>query len=282
MWNVLSLLQKVESFFKEKEIPSPRLEAELLLAHVLGFDRVKLYTDFSRPVETEEQDRYRTLVMRRAEGEPSAYLTGRKEFFSLEFMVTPDVLIPRPETEEVVQAVLDLEEKVLEMADVGTGTGCIPITLLKRRNDLKAHALDLSSPALEVAKKNAKRHGVARRIRFLQGDLLAPLKEARLDLITCNPPYVDPAGPLSVDRSVEKFEPRHAVFAPEYDAAFFYRKVMDQALPLLNPAGVLIFELGAGMRTGIETLALKRGYAVHEVRPDLAGIDRVMVLRRGK
>lgn len=278
-WTVLSLLQRAESFFKEKEIPSPRLEAEILLAHVLSFDRVKLYTDFSRPVDTLEQDGYRTLVMRRAGGEPTAYLTGRKEFFSLDFTVTPDVLIPRPETEEVVQAALDVKDPVLEMADVGTGTGCIPITLLTRRKNLKAHALDVSSAAIEVARQNAGRHGVAGRIRFHQGDLLEPLHGTSLDLITCNPPYVDPAGDVPVDRSVEAFEPRQAVFAPKNDPAFFYHKVMDQAASLLRPSGSLIFELGAGMRTGIEALALERGYTVHEVRPDLAGIDRVMVLR---
>jgi len=280
-WTVLTLLKKAESFFREKGIPSARLEAEILLAHVLGFDRVKLYTDFSRPVIPEEQDRYRALIMRRARGEPTAYLTGHKEFFSLDFQVTPHVLIPRPETEEMVQAALDRipdSGDGMRMADVGTGSGCIPVTLLKQRPGLSAVALDLMPEALEVASRNAELHGVTNRVRFLEGHLLEPLGSDRMDLITCNPPYVDPRGEQPVDPDVKAFEPGRALFTPPGDPGFYYRELLDQAAPCLKPEGFLLLELGAGLRQEVESLALERGFSAKEVRSDLAGIERVMVL----
>ena len=285
MWTLLSLLKEAENYLKENRIPSPRLESEVLLAHTLSFDRIKLYTHFSRPVETHELDRFRELIKRRVKGEPTAYITNRKEFFSLPFTVTSDVLIPRPESEEVVQAALDHipgDGAGLDVLDLCTGSGCIIVALLKLRPALRAVAVDRSSKALAVAQGNAEQNGVADRVRFSCGDLLHPLKKASpgisFHLITCNPPYVDPDGPHPVDRSVVSFEPGDAVFTPTGDALHYYRTILEEGKPVLKDSGTLIFEMGAGMRRPLESLALDLGWRIRGVRKDLAGIERVMLL----
>lgn len=284
MWTILSLLKEAERFLKESEIPSPRLEAEILLAHALSLDRVGLYAHYSRPLEKGELDRFRSLVKRRIRGEPSAYLTEKKEFFSLSFHVSPAVLIPRPETEEVVQMALDHipdpgEERLA--ADLGTGSGCIVISLLRMRGGLRAEAVDQSCEALAVAKGNAARLGVEDRVRFLNGNLLQPWLEIdpvpRFDLITCNPPYVDPEGKTPVDPEVA-FEPREAVFTPPGDPFCYYGRILEAAPCLLKPEGLLIFELGAGMAPEVSKRAREAGWRVIEVRQDLAGWERVMGL----
>lgn len=282
MWTILSLLKEAERFLEESEIPSPRLEAEILLAHSLSLDRVGLYAHYSRPVEKGELDRFRGLVKRRIRGEPSAYLTEKKEFFSLPFLVSPAVLIPRPETEEVVQMALDhipAHGEGCLAADLCTGSGCIVISLLKMREGLRAEAIDQSSEALDVARGNAERLGVEDRVRFLHGNLVQPLLDIdpvpRFDLITCNPPYVDPEGRAPVDPEVA-FEPREAVFTPPGDPLFYYGKILEDAPCLLKPEGLLIFELGAGMAREVSGRAQEAGWRVIEVRRDLAGWERVM------
>ncbi|MBU0754830.1 MAG: peptide chain release factor N(5)-glutamine methyltransferase [Planctomycetes bacterium] len=286
MWILQNLLKKASRYLEEKKIPESRLEAEILLAHVLAMDRIGLYTHFERPVAEEELSLYRTLIMRRARGEPSAYLVGRKEFFSLSFTVNASVLIPRPETEDLVQMALERipgQGEGLMMADLGTGSGCIAITLLHLRTRLEAWVTDISLKALNVAKTNAVAHGVDPRIKFLCGDLLTPLRTAAQPhpffLITCNPPYVDPEGPWPVMPDVRTFEPNNAVFTPEGDGAYYYRKVLDSAKPLLAKEGYLLFELGMGMRDMIVTIAEERGWRLDEVRKDLAGIDRVLIFQ---
>lgn len=290
MWTLQALLKRAEDFFKEKGIDSPRLEAELLLAHSLSCDRIRLYTDYRRPVVQEELDRFRSLTLRRADGEPSAYLTGNKEFFSLSFSVNQDVLIPRPETEELVQFVLDRipgEGEGWGVADICTGSGCIPVTLLKLRPSLQAIGIDISPGALEVAGRNAERHHVDDRVAFYSGNLLRPLEESNLkddryDFITCNPPYVDPDGPWPVDREVRKYEPESAVFSPAGKPTFYYGEVLDSAHRYLKKEGVLVFELGAGLKEAVMAEGEKRGWRPIEVRADLAGMDRVIAFTPSK
>jgi release factor glutamine methyltransferase len=284
-WTLLSLLRKAEGYLRENRVPSPRLEAEILLAHALSFDRVKLYTNFSRPMAGEEIDRFRALVQRRVKGEPTAYLTGRKEFFSLPFLVSPGVLIPRPETEEVVQAALDripgdgADEEILDLC---TGSGCIAVTLLKLRPALRAVAIDRSPRAVELAKENARLNGVDGRLALHCGDLLEPLAEAAprapAQLITCNPPYIDPEGSCPADADVAAFEPKEALFTPPGEPLHFYEKVLAGAAPFLAPEGVLVFELGMGMRDPVASLAAGLGWRFAGVRRDLAGIERVLLL----
>lgn len=282
MWTVQNLLKKTTSFLAEKKIPESRLEAEILLAHVLGMDRIGLYTHFDRPVTDDELDPYRDLIMARARGKPTAYLIGKREFFSLSFKVTPSVLIPRPETEDLVQTALDCipgAGEDLWIADLGTGSGCISITLLTLRARLNACATDISPDALAVAEENAVAHKVSDRIRFYCGDLLEPLSAPeptrRFHLIACNPPYIDPEGAWPAAREVKEHEPPQALFTPEGDPAYYYRKVLDAALPFLERNGFLLFELGVDLLGKVEESAADRGWRLAEIRNDLAGIERV-------
>jgi len=284
MWTLQALLRKAAGFLEEKKVPSPRLEAEILLAHALSLDRIGLYTSFNRPVQPEELSRFRALILRRAKGEPSAYLTGRREFFSLSFRVTSAVLIPRPETEELVQLALDglPAGEAARMADIGTGSGCIPIVLLKHRPLLEAWAFDCSPEALAIARENAERHGVLSRLRFAAGDLLHPCRAGAegFDCITCNPPYVDPEGPWPVDEAVLEFEPSHAVFTPPGEPLHYYRRVLEEAAPHLRPRGRLLFELGAGQFVEVAEAASGAGWRLVDARKDLAGWDRAAAFAR--
>jgi len=278
-WTILALLKEAERFMAEKGVPSARLESEVLLAHALSFDRVQLYANYQQPVNPRELDDFRSLTLRRIRGEPSAYLTGTREFFSLAFEVSPAVLIPRPETEETVQMALDGiigTGEGLRMADVGTGSGCIAITLLKLKKKLQTTATDISEEALKMAASNARRHGVEDRIRFLQGDLLAPIQDQTFHLITCNPPYVDPQGPVPYAREVAEHEPQSAVFTPPGEPLHHYRKVLEAGRPLLEPEGSLIMEIGAGMGKSLTALAENLGWRLAEGRRDLAGIERAL------
>jgi release factor glutamine methyltransferase len=285
MWTVLSLLKEAERFLSEKQVPSPRLEVEILLAYTLSLDRVGLYTHHSRPVEKAVLDRFRSLVLRRIKGEPSAYLTGKKEFFSLPFHVSPAVLIPRPETEETVQVALDHlpgEGAGRRVAEGGTGSGCIIITLLKLKKKLQAIASDISMEALVVAKRNAALHGVQDRLRFFCGNLFSPLKGScpggPYHLILCNPPYVDPVGQIPYAPEVAEYEPGQAVFTPPGDPLFYYRQWFESVGPLLGDEGLLIMEIGAGQKDPVVSLAGRLGWSLKEIRKDVAGIDRVISL----
>jgi len=292
MWTVRGLLKEAGDFLQRKSVPSPRLEAELLLAHALGVDRVGLYASFTKPLTAAEVDAFREFVQRRIRGEPTAYITGVKEFFSLEFLVTPAVLIPRPETEELVQTALDAVRAArsaaiaggeVQAADIGTGSGCIPVALAVCCKDLRLAATDITHESLEVAGQNARRHGVADRITFLQGSLVEPLlglrPRRRFHLLTCNPPYVDPAGPLDVDPSVRGFEPGTALFTPSGDPLHFYREVLREAPGVLVAGGEVLFEVAMGMAAEVAGLGSDHGFEVTCRRKDLSGIERVVGFR---
>lgn len=285
MWTVLSLLKKAEQYFKEKRIHSPRLEAEILLSHTLSMDRVSLYAHYKKPVNPHEVDRFRGLVKDRVNGTPTAYLIGTKEFFSLPFFVSKQVLIPRPETEDVVQSALDhlpKDGQGLRVADIGTGSGCIIITLLKLKPKLSGVGVDISSLALNTARENAEFHGVESRLKLLEGDLCEPLLAQKeggaYRVITCNPPYVDPEGPVPYDAEVKDSEPNTAVFSPPGDPFYCYKRVLEQAGKLLDPQGLLIFEMGMGMSEKLCKMAEAEGFRVAAVKKDLAWIDRVICL----
>jgi len=286
MWTVGELLREAARFLEGQGVGSARLEAELLLAHALGLDRVQLYVNHGKPLTPSEVDLFRELCRRRVRGEPTAYIIGIKEFFSLPFSVSPDVLIPRPETEELVEACLDLipgSGQGLAAADIGTGSGCIAITLAVHRADLTVAATDLSRGALERARENAALHEVDGRITFLCGDLGAPLMAAKPDggfqILACNPPYIDPQGALPVDRAVARFEPSEALFTPPGDPLIFYRKVLHQARDLLATGGHLVFEVAMGLADEVVDLGRKCGFKIALRRKDLAGIPRVVGFR---
>lgn len=282
---VLEVLKRSAAWLAERGSPSARLDAEVLVAHGLGVKRLDLYLRFDRALSPEEQARVRPLVMERGRGVPVAYLTGEREFHSLSFAVGPAVLVPRPETEHLVEALLsalsDLPAPVF--ADVGTGSGCVAVTALKVLPAARAHASDLSPAALEVARTNAQRHGVAERVAFHEGDLLAPLRATpdwgALAAVVSNPPYVVRGDPtLAAD--VARHEPALALYVEGSDPLAVAARLAEQALDALAPGGLLAFEVGAGSagdgRRRLEAL----GYRDVESRKDLAGIERVVLGRR--
>lgn len=252
---------------------TPRLEAEILLAHVTGLTRTTLLAHPERPLTADERARYEDLLARRAAGIPLPYLTGRVEFFGLEFVVTPDVLIPRPETEMLVERALAWDPQTV--VDVGTGSGCVAVALAVRSPRARIYATDLSRAALSVAVMNARRHGVADRIHFLQADLASPMR-GPVDLIVSNPPYVAEEEWASLPKSVREHEPRPALDGGPGGLRVI-RRLLADAARLLRPGGVLLVEIGAGQ--GSQVAALARAAFPQgriQVDPDLAGYDRML------
>jgi release factor glutamine methyltransferase len=280
---IAGILAKTTPYFKEKGLTSPRLEADLLLGAVLNLPRVKLYADWDRPLEPAEIDRYRELVAKRVQGWPLAYLSGKKTFLSWEFVVTPAVLIPRPETEELVAAVaaaLKGRENV-KGVDVGTGSGAIVIALAKLLPGSRWYAVDLAEDALAVARLNAQRLGVADRISFLQGDLLQPLLnlDESFDLIVSNPPYIPTAEIADLQPEVRR-EPTLALDGGP-DGLDLYRRMLPQVTQLLSRQGLVALEHGYGQRQALEQLFQAAGYTTESLQ-DLAGWERILLADRSR
>ncbi|TCL67354.1 [protein release factor]-glutamine N5-methyltransferase [Hydrogenispora ethanolica] len=278
-----AIIARTVPFLAEKHLPNPRLEADLMLAHVLDLPRVKLYSEWDRPLEPAEIQRYREILVQRVQGWPLAYLTGQKSFLSWDFKVTPAVLIPRPETELLVETVVDAlkgRDGVCG-ADVGTGSGIIAIALAKLLPGSRWYALDLSAEALEVAAANAARLGVAERIEFRRGDLLEPLagQGLALDAVVSNPPYIPTAVVDTLQPEVRR-EPRLALDGGP-DGLDLYRRLLPAARELLKPDGLVALEHGADQRSGLAELLAGLEF-LPEPLADLAGRDRVMLGRRRK
>lgn len=282
-WTIGRLLTWTAEFLKKKGSDSPRLDAEVMLAHVLGFERVQLYTHFEDVVGERARGEYRDLVRRRSEGAPVAYLVGRKEFYSLRFDVSPAVLIPRPETEFVVMeflaAVKEIEEPMA--VDVGTGSGCIAVACAKHKPGARFAAIDASADALEVARRNAARHAVADRIEFLEGDFLAPLAgRPAVDVIVSNPPYITSAEVEALDPGVRDFEPRLALDGG-VDGLDAYRRIAAQAPPLLKSGGRLILEIGFSQDAEVAAIVeASSGLRFSATVRDLQGHPRVILATR--
>jgi len=268
--------------FAEHGVQSPRLDAELLLGHALGCDRVKLYMDMPRPLDATELAAVRALVVRRRKREPVAYIVGRREFYLRSFEVTRDVLVPRPETEILVDRALEVLPAEAERAlDLCTGSGVIAITLAGERPSLRVDATDLSEAALAVARGNAERLGVADRLVFLRGDLFAPLPaDARYDLIVANPPYVASGELPELAPEVREHEPSLALIAGE-EGLDVLRRLCAGVAQWLRPAGYALFELGVGQAAAVCDLLAREpaltGVCTHR---DLAGIERVVQAQR--
>jgi release factor glutamine methyltransferase len=273
----------------EQHVPSAQLAAELLLMHVLGCDRGYLHSHPEINVPPETVDRYLRMIAERTTGKPTQYITGHQEFWGLDFEVTPAVLIPRPETEHVVEAVVDLSRHfgakahpAVRIADIGTGSGCIALALASEFPRAEIYATDISRPALEVAARNAARLGMEGRVRFLEGDLLAPLLDAglagALDFVASNPPYVAQAELDMVQREVREFEPRIAWGGLERGEQV-YSRLFSQALQALRAGGFVVVEIGYNMCDRVSAL-LDESWTETEVRPDLAGIPRVVIARK--
>ncbi|MCI0354267.1 MAG: peptide chain release factor N(5)-glutamine methyltransferase [Acidobacteria bacterium] len=264
-------------------VGSPRMNAEVLLMFVLACDRAYLYAHPERELTAEEAARYEDALAERARGKPSQYITGHQEFWGWDLIVSPAVLIPRPETEHVVETVLDLvrvsdPSARLRIVDVGTGSGCIALALAKELPRAEVHALDISPAALEIARANSARLELAGRIVFQQSDLLAALPaDAGFDFVVSNPPYVGEAEPQKVQREVREFEPRVAVFAGEKGLEV-YQRLIPQARERLQPGGWLVMEIGYSIEEAVR--ALLGGWSEVRVTHDLQGIPRVVAVRK--
>ena len=279
-WTVLELLRWTTSWFEERGLPSARLDAECLLAHALGCERLSLYLEFDKPVEAEERAGFRELVRRRGEERvPVAQLTRRKEFWSLPFAVTPDVLVPRPETETLVEAVLANvpdREAELRILELGTGSGAIALSLASELPKARITATDLSPAALAVARGNGEVLGLGDRVRWLEGDLFAPVAGERFDVVVSNPPYVAEADRDGLEPELAH-EPAGALFAGA-DGLACLSRIADEAARHLEPGGVLALELAPGQEGPVSD-RLPGDFTVLEVRRDLAGRPRVIVAR---
>jgi release factor glutamine methyltransferase len=280
-WTVLELLKWTTDYFKAKGIESARLDAEVLLAFALGADRLRLYLDFEKPIEADERTRFRELVRRRAdERVPVAYLTGVREFWSLPIAVTPDVLVPRPETETLVEAVLaelpDVEAE-LSAFDLGTGSGAIALALAKERPKLRVVAGDVSQRALAVAERNAQALGLADRVRFVHGDGFAPVDAERFDAIVSNPPYLAEAEAASLAPELAH-EPRGALFAGA-DGAALLRRIAHEAALFLRPSGLIAFELAPAQADEMTQCLARCGFEGPRLHRDLGGRPRVITAR---
>jgi release factor glutamine methyltransferase len=280
---VLEGIQKSAEFLAKKSIESPRLQAELLLAHVLGLERMKLYLNFERVLAPAEVDRFRDLIRRRGQREPLQHIVGSTSFCGLELAVNRHVLVPRPETELLAEAgwtFLSTHNPQPSTAlDFGTGSGCLAIALAVKSPDARVHALDLSADALEIAKQNAARHQVLQRIQFVCGDGFAALPEgSRFDLIISNPPYVATAEIESLEPEVRDYDPRSALDGGA-DGLDFYRRFAAEARPFLQTGGRLMLEFGDGQADAIKAIFETQNWVVEAVKEDYSQRPRIVVVR---
>lgn len=288
-WTIRRLLEWTPGFFQKKGVDQPRLSAELLLSHVLGVPRIKLYTDYDRPLDERLLSTYRELVRRAVEQEPIAYLTGRAHFFNLEFDVTRDVLIPRPDTETLVENVLQTvrHQSGLEaprVLDLCTGSGCIAAAIARSLKTSTVLAVDISGPAVLVAKRNIERLGLSDRVTVEQGDLFEPiarLVDARpFDLIVANPPYIASDQMQSLDRSVRDFEPAGALDGG-VDGLAIHRRILESAPKHLEPGGRVFLEIAFDQGPGARELAAAfDAFEPPRILKDFGGRDRVLTMQR--
>ncbi len=284
-WTVLTLLRRATDHFQDQGIDSPRAAAEILLAHALDCRRIDLYLRFDQPVEAAERDRFRDLVRRRLHREPVAYITGVREFWSLPLAVNPSVLIPRPETECLVEAALEALPQAApppkRVLDLGTGSGAVVLALAKERPGHRFLATDRSPAALATARFNARRLSLEDRLEFLASDWFTPLRPSHnWDLIVSNPPYISTATLAELAPEVAVFEPRQALDGGSEGLDCLSRLIAG-APGYLAPGGVLILEIGADQRRPVADLARKTAaYSSVDFRTDYAGRDRVTILRK--
>jgi len=270
---------RTRAFLEGRGAGEARLEAELLVAEALSIERLRVFLELDRPLTEPEVTRARELVVRRGRGEPCAYVIGKKEFYGRSFEVGPGVLVPRPETEYLV----DLARERLRgrarpsVFDLGTGSGCIALTLFFELEEARVVASDLSERALAFARANAARLGA--KVELLLGDGFEPVRGRRFDCIVSNPPYVDPAAAGTLAREVREFEPPEALFAPAGDRDHWVRRLAREAPAFLEPGGVCLVELGHDQARAVraELEARCASFRIHE---DLAGIERVLELSR--
>ena len=290
--DIRSALRHAIVELERNHVASPELNAELILMHAIGRDKAWIYAHPEQELGGSEQQQFSSLLARRASGVPLQHLTGRQEFWGLEFEVTPDVLIPRPETEHVIDAALAVlrvtesadaprRRENFQIADVGTGSGCIAIALAKELPAARIIATDISAAALKVARRNAERHQVAPRIDFEECNLMGALlhQSPLLDLVVSNPPYIGRHEAATLQREVREHEPELALYGGATGTEL-YAPLIEQAAKLLKPGGALVLELGHNSGEDVRRLLTVGQWCGVELTSDLAGIPRVISARR--
>ncbi len=278
LWTIGRILKWTEQYFKEKGIESPRLDAEVLLSHILGRERIYLYVHFDEPLEPAELARYREAIKQRVQRVPVAYIIGEKEFMGLTFKVTEDTLVPRPDTEILVQAAIErlrARGDAPRFADIGTGTGAICLSVLHFLPKAQADTVDISPAARAIAEENAAALEVADRVTFHTGDLLAPLAGQCYDAILSNPPYI-PDGDIAALAPEVRLKEPHTALAGGKDGLDFYRRLMADAPALLKDGGFLAVEVGIHQAAPVAALAAP-SFSRTEILKDYAGIERVVI-----
>lgn len=288
-WTVRRILEWTTGYFTRRDVDSPRLSAELLLAHVLGVPRIRLYTDYDRTLADEQLAAMRALVQRAAEEEPIAYLTGRAHFFNLEFDVTRDVLIPRPDTETVVENVLQLVRNGVgfeapRVLDLCTGSGCVAAAVAQHCKAASVIAIDISAAAVEVARRNVERLGLSDRVVVEQGDLFEPLArmvdKEPFHLVVANPPYIATKKVSELDRSVKDYEPLIALDGGP-DGLDPHRRILAGAPKHLRPGGRVFLEIAYDQgELALQVAGERAAYEDVRVLKDHAGNDRVLAATR--
>ena len=279
IWTIGRILKWTEQYFGGKGVESPRLDAEVLLSHVLKKERIYLYVHFDQPMEAAELAAYKELIKQRVNHVPVAYLLGQKEFMGLTFKVTPATLIPRPDTEILVQAAVERlrGREQCSFADIGTGSGAICLSVLSFVPRSRAATVDISPEARAVAEENAENLGLSERIEFFTGDLLEPVKDRKFTAILSNPPYIPEKDIEGLQEEVRCQEPYGALSGGQ-DGLDFYRRLCQEAPALLEEGGFMAFEVGMGQARAVAELAEENPLITRsEILKDLAGIERVVI-----
>lgn len=275
-WTILSVLDATRAYFEQRGIESARLDAELLIAHALGLSRVMLYARFDQPLSEEERAAIRALVSRRGKREPVAYILGAREFWSTSLHVDPRVLVPRPDTEVLVEVALARLGEAKRVIDVGTGSGAIAIAIAKERPAMEVLACDVSREALALAEENARAAGAS--VRFAQSDLLASV-EGPFDAVLANLPYIPSADLAGLAADVRDFEPRLALDGGP-DGLALVRRLVAEARPKLSPGGLIALEAGHDQLDRVAALLTGAGFEEVELRADYGGLPRVASARK--
>jgi release factor glutamine methyltransferase len=279
VWTIGSIIKWTEQYFRDKGVDSPRLDAEVLLSHVLKKERIYLYIHFDEPLEAGELAAFRAMVKKRVQRIPVAYIVGAREFMGLTFAVSPAVLIPRPDTEILVEAVIErLKDKAqIKFVDIGTGSGAIVLSLLHYLPLACAAAVDISQDALTVAAENAETLLVNDRVDFYLGDVYAPLTTEKFDAIISNPPYIPNADIAKLEPEVRNFEP-YGALAGGMDGLDFYRQLIAGGSARLKDGGFMVFEVGINQARAVVALtAAIPELGKTEILKDYAGIERVVI-----
>ncbi len=286
-WTIIKLIRWAKSYLESHDIDSPRATGEILLAHALQLNRIDLYLKYDKPLIAPELQRFKTLIKRRVAREPVAYILGKKEFWSLDLEVNENVLIPRPETECLVEAAINILAETTpgtprRILDLGTGSGAIVVALASQEPHHRYFASDRFQPAVELARRNAERHDLRRNIHFLVGDWLSSFNKTRLgfDMIVSNPPYI-PGGVIGgLQPEIHRYEPIAALNGDD-DGLECYRKIIESAHHHLNPQGVLLFEIGHDQKENIRHIVSRvNRYQDFNCSKDYGGYDRVVWMRK--